>query len=113
MQYASVDISSATTTTVVAAVAGKKIFVHGFFLVISGAVTPNTVTWRSGSTDISGPIINVNAAGGGDPIVLTSPTVSNGHGGNIPTLETAAGEALNIVTGAADQVSGYVVYEVE
>ena len=85
------DVSTATTTEVVAAVAGKRIVVT--HLVISLAST-QTVIWRSGSTDITGEIIESYVAADNE----------------LGIMETSVGEALNLVTSAAVDSNGHLTY---
>ena len=88
---ASVDISTATTTAVVAAVAGKRIVVTN--LVLSFA-SGQTGVWKSGSTVLSGPFAESYSTGDNE----------------LGILETAIGEALNLTTSAAVAVAGHLTY---
>lgn len=101
MQYAPVNVNTATTHAVVAAVPGRRIRLLGYVLVAAGSVT---VQWASGSTARTGAMSLID----GHP--LTAPP-----GGDtidpIPYLQTEPGEALNLVLGGAVQVSGHVVYD--
>jgi len=90
----------AETKEIVAAVAGRKISVANIALTVGGETD---LTWLSAATPISGAM----ALGGtNEPRGMT-------HGlGDYP-LQTAAGEALNLTSGTAVQVSGYITYYLE
>lgn len=94
---AKVSIAAATTTTVVAAVAGKKIRILALYLVAGGAVNIN---WQSHTTTSNGDAALDIAANSG--IVLNFNPVG--------WFDTTSGEALDIVTSAASQLSGRIVY---
>lgn len=84
---------SAATTELVAATAGKRVYVTGWCISMD---TAGTAKLQSASTDLTGAMkIGVTPAG-----------MANGVS---PIVATAAGEALNLttVTGAA---KGYVSY---
>jgi len=87
----SINVATATTTAVVAAVAGFRIVVTN--LVLSQA-SGQTCIWKSGSTILSGPIVESYSTGDNE----------------LGILETAIGEALNLTTSAAVQVSGHLTY---
>lgn len=86
--------TSGDGTAVVAAVTGKKIRVLSYDLVCTAA---NAITWKSGSTAISG--AKSFAANGGQ--VKTHPQ---------GVMETAAAQALNLNLGSSQQVSGELSY---
>ena len=86
-----IDVSSISVAEIVAAVTDKKIVVLNLVITVASA---NTVTWRSASTDISGPLSESYTAG-------------DAHAG---LFETAAGEALNLNCVTADQISGHLTY---
>ena len=97
IQYAPISVSSAGSPgTIVAGVAGQQIRVLGYYFTNTVA---GTVTFDSGSTPLTGAM-----------------TTTANESLNIPVtkfgcFETTAGAALNLViTGASNQVSGYVVY---
>ena len=94
-KYAKIDVASAGDNTIVAAVAGKKIRVLQYALVVGAATT---VIWKSGSTAISGDM-SFDANSG-----ISSPFSPVG------LFETAAGEALVLNLSAANPVSGHLVY---
>ena len=101
-QYADADIKTAvideTTAAeneIVALVAGKSIRVLSFHLVTNAA---NVVTWRSNSTDITGPI----PLGTND--IVSARFTEEGH------FETVAGEALRLNAGTATAHGGWVQY---
>ncbi len=102
MPYASIDLNA--TGNVVAAVAGKRIRVVTYVLVASGA---GTVKWRSSTTsDLSGAMTVAT----GTPI--SAAPLPEGLAGQKGHLETATGEALNLLITGSIQVSGHLVYEV-
>ncbi len=86
-----IDVSAISAPDIVAAVSGKQIVVLNMVLTVASG---NTVTWRSASTDISGPI-------------KESYTAGDAHAA---LLETAAGEALVLNCVTADQISGHLTY---
>jgi len=86
-----VDIDTATTTALVAAVANKQIVVVNIALTVASG---QTIQWQSGSTAISGPM------GAGY-------TAGDAWSG---LMETVAGEALNLVTTSTGQVAGHITY---
>jgi len=87
-------ISTATSgdQTIVAAVSGKRIVVLNYLMTVS----TNTVTWKSGSTAISGAMDESHSVR--DP--------------DAGLIETALGEALVLNLGSAVQVSGFLTYAV-
>ena len=87
-------INRATTGTVVEAVTGRSIMVVSVVLVCSAA---NVVTWRSGTTAISG-AMSFGANGGY--------AMARDEG----VFATAEGEALTLLLGSAEQVSGHISY---
>lgn len=86
------------TIAVVAAVADKKIRVLQWVAGNNGAAA-TTLTWKSGSTTIAGPVSAVN-----DVAPINSGYCPDGH------FETAKNEALNLVQGGTEALGGYVVY---
>lgn len=89
--------SSSGANEIVAAVAGRKIQVLGFFMMAAAAVNAK---WQSASTDKTG--LLYPAANGG----AVAP-ISPGH--NF-WFETAAGEALNLNLSGTVAVGGLVRY---
>jgi len=77
--------------TIISAVTDKKIVVLNLVLTVASG---NTVTWKSSSSVISGPISESYTAG-------------DSHAG---ILETGDNEALVLNLGTTDQVSGYLTY---
>lgn len=100
LTFAKVDMSTATTTAIVAATTGKKIKVVSYTLVGGGATN---VTWKSATTALTGAI----------PLIASTVVAVGGQQDGGHVLETAAGEALNLTNSAAVQVSGHVSYFVE
>jgi len=90
---ANFDISTATTTAIVGAIAGKRIVVTNLVVSVGSS---QTIKWQSNTTDISGPIAESYATGDNE----------------LGVLETVAGEILNLVTSAAVAVTGHLTYVV-
>lgn len=99
----SVNITSATTTLIVAGQPGKKVYVWQFFLENNHASTDVTVTWKDGSTALNG-AGNLLKAGGGSWVHMCSGTVA---------FSTSNGGDLNLTTSAAGTISGQIQYTVE
>jgi len=96
--FAAIDASLAGDTTVVAAVAGRRIRVVKYSFLCAAAVT---VRWKSGAgTNLSG--LMAFAANGG----ISEPYCPVG------ILQTALGEALVINLSGAVGVGGLMTYEV-
>lgn len=95
MLFAGIDAAaSGDANAVIAAVSGKAIRVMCYTVVAAADVT---VTWKSGSTAISG-AMDLPAKGGASP---ASP---------LGMMQTAEGAALNLTLSGAVQVSGHVGY---
>lgn len=102
MATVAIVAASSGDNTLVAAVTGKKIRVHGYELSASGAVNAK---FRSGSTDITG-LLYLAAAG--------SPSDAQDRYGDTDGLfETVAGAALVLNLSAAVAVGGWVDYSLE
>ncbi len=95
VKRAIIDKATAATHEIVAAVAGKKIRVLGFYAVAAGAVV---ATWKSATTAVTGAMTMATG------VAVHAPPAGFGW------FETAAGEALNLTLGGAVQVSGNVIY---
>jgi len=94
--YAKIDISTATTTEIIAAPgAGKKIAIFSIFEKSGGV---NQVTWKDGTTAITGAI--PEAANSGEVMAVNF---------DKPLL-LGFNKAFNITTGQAVQLSGVVIY---
>lgn len=85
------DISTATTTEIVAAVTDKRIVVTNVVVIVGSS---QTIKWQSGSDDISGDMAESYTTGDNE----------------LGVLETDLGAALNLVTGAAVAVAGHLTY---
>ncbi|HXG77500.1 MAG TPA: hypothetical protein VNJ53_13120 [Gaiellaceae bacterium] len=96
-RYAAVDVATSGDTTLVAAVAGKRLRVLAFLLVGAGAVV---ATFKSGAA---------TALTGG--LTLAASTVVAAPFSPEGWFETAAGEALVLNLSAAVSVDGAVVYQ--
>lgn len=101
LQSASIAASTSGNTQVVAAVAGQRIYVAGFYASVNGAVN---VKFQSATTDITGLFYGQTAGNG-----LVAPHVPP------PAYwcRTASGEALNINLSAAVAVGGVLLYWTE
>lgn len=93
--FRKIDTAAAGDTSLVAAVAGKKIRVISYNLVSTSA---NTVKFRSATTDLTG---GMALPANGQADAEFSPI---GH------FETAVNEPLNINLSGATQVSGHLAY---
>lgn len=92
-----INVASATTTTLVALVAAKKIRILSMYLVSTGA---NTINFQSHTTTANSDGLMGFAANGGMVLPFNP----------IGWFDTTAGEALDMVTSGAGQVSGQLVY---
>lgn len=95
-KFASIAATASGQTTIVAAVAGKKIRTKQYTYIVGGAVD---VKFQSASTDLTGAQEH-SAKGEG-----AAPEHEDG------LFETVAGEALNINLSGAVNVSGSLQYE--
>jgi hypothetical protein len=100
-QSTSIDFNTAATQTVIAAVAGKRIFVLGYKL-FNGVATAQTVQFKSGSNLLGGVEALPSAVGGG----LVAPLAPQGR----CWFFTDVGVALTMVMSAATQVGGSIAY---
>jgi hypothetical protein len=90
-KFAVISATTAGDTLIVAAVTGKKLRVLDYVITDGAAVT---MKFRSGTTDITGPLTKGAAPG----------FSANGH------FETAAGAILNINLSTNATVGGHIVY---
>lgn len=96
LQFAAIDTAAAGDTTLVASVAGAKIRVYGFGLVVGAAIT---VRFKSGAaTNLTGPL--AFAANGGVSTAFSP----------VGLFETALGEGLVLNLSVAGSVGGWLVY---
>jgi hypothetical protein len=96
-------INGSGTTTIVAAVSGKRISVIAFL--VTGTATA-TMTFKSATTALTGPMnLGIAAGMGGSDTVspLTGSWNPDGH------FQTTAGEALKI-TASTGTAAGYLSY---
>jgi len=92
-----IDVAAATTTTLVAAVAGLRVYVYRVVLFVNGA---NSVTWQ----DTNGAaLFPVMAFGANSGLVLDEADTG-------PWMTTPLGTGLQLVTSAAVQASGRIYY---
>lgn len=97
IKTAVINIATAATHTIVAAVSGKKISIVALVFTVAGEVN---VTLQSNATAISGAM---DFGGTDEPRGIAQVN------GNYP-LQTNTGEAFKMTLSAAIQVSGYVTY---
>jgi hypothetical protein len=97
-KYAVINLADASGgSTVITAVPGYEIRVVGYALSAAGAVS---VTFRSNTTPLTGPM-PLGAAGSG---------LAPNSGTDASVFETAAGEALTVLTSAAVGIFGHISY---
>lgn len=101
MKYAVINASASGSNTIVAAVTNKRIRVLSYTMIAAGDVT---VTWRSASTAISGPMALATNGGAAPSAGQATPA------GLIGQFETNQGEALNLNLSAAVAVGGHITY---
>lgn len=100
-QFAAVDFSTAATQTLVAAVAGKRVYVVGYQL-YNGVATAQTVQFKSGSNLLTGVESLPSSVGGGAVLPLAPDKRC--------WFFTDVGAALTMVMSAATQVGGSVSF---
>lgn len=93
---ASINISSATTTAVIAARAGYVTRVYKMIMTVGAA---QTVDIKDGSTSLTG-----------GPLGFASSGIVNLHMDQTPWFTTTAGTALNFTTTTTGQTSGRIYY---
>ncbi len=92
-----INITSSGDNTVIAGVAGQVITVYGMFFQCGAATT---ITFKNGTTDLTGPMAFVS--GGGLNVFF---------GDSTPIFTLSAGNSLIIsVTGLLPQVGGFIYY---
>ena len=109
MKYAVVNASASGSSTIVAAVANKRIRVLSYVIIAAGAVT---VTWRSVDS-ASGYVTSISGA----MALAANGGVSPAAGQSVPAgligqFETNQGEELAINLSAAVSVAGHITYTV-
>lgn len=102
MNYVAINASSSGDNTIVSGVTGKKIRVLNYLVMCGNDVT---VTFKSGSNSISGPL--ALAANGG---VMAAAGTESGAGQVGLIQSTNQGEALILNLSAAFAVGGHLVY---
>lgn len=99
----SVDQAGGTTATLVAGAAGKRIRVVSFCLSVSGAA----VTVKSTLQDETANTVRMTLVGN-----ATTPVVYSFKGSDKdPAFEVLAGDGLELVTGTASAISGFLTYQ--
>ena len=97
-----VDQAGGTTATLIAALAGYRVQVTGFVLSVSGAA----VTVKSTLQDIDNDPVRMTLVGN-----ATTPIVHAYAGSpEAPAFETMSGDGLELVTGTAALISGFINY---
>jgi hypothetical protein len=113
-QSAAINVSSATTTNLVSAVANKPIFICGFAMSIAGSATTAASAKFEYGTTVStacdtGAQALTGTFGSGDAAVSTTPTVVVAGDGGSTLATIPAGNQLCVVTaGNAVDVQGVV-----
>lgn len=99
----SVDQAGGTTATLVAASTGKKIRVVSFVLSVSGAAC----TVKSTLQDQTANTVRATLVGN-----ATAPSVYSYKGSDKdPAFETIVSDGLELVTGTAAAISGFLTYQ--
>jgi hypothetical protein len=99
----SVDQAGGTTADIVAAVSGKSIRVVSFMLSVGGAA----VTVKSTFQDKTADTVRMTLVGN-----ATTPVVYTYKGSDKdPAFQVAQGDALELVTGTAAAISGFLTYQ--
>jgi hypothetical protein len=101
MLYAKISTTASGDTTVVTGISGKRIVVLGYTVLVSA---DTTLKWKSGSTDLTGPM-PVVASGGISP-VMSSGTYMDEFG----VLKCADGENLVLNSSATANCGGHLTY---
>lgn len=101
MPNAVISAASSGANTIVAAVTGCKIRVHGYVFIAADTVN---ATWKSNTTALSGALPLVAQAG------AVAPLAPRSFGVNEFWFETNQGEALILSLDAAKQISGHLSY---
>lgn len=103
MPYAAISANTAGDNTVVSGVSGRKIRVQNYTIASGGNIT---LTWKSGSTAISG---NLPISANGSLSVSAGAMTPTGLDG---VLQCAGGEDLVLALSANAAVGGHIRYEV-
>lgn len=101
--YAKIDTATAGANTLVTGQTGKKIEVIQYTI---NAVADNTMTFKSGSTALTGPM-SLSASE-----VIVSVTAPSTYQTMNALFETASGESLVLTLANATQVSGHLTYRI-
>ena len=102
MKYAKIELTAAGNGTILAGIAGKRFRVLTY---LACSTVDVLMTWKSGSTALSGPM----AVGAYSNIV-------DGNADSLPSgiigvLETAEGEDLVLSLSGASSVGGHLTYQ--
>ena len=103
MLFAPINSATASTITVVSAMAGKKIRVCNYVIVAGGSCNPYFAT-STGTTKLTGAFPLAAQAGVSSGPAPESMGMSQGH------FETNTGDSLQIVLDQSVQISGHLSY---
>lgn len=95
VQRAAITQSASGASVLVAGVGGQRVYVLKWLVIVGGATN---LTFEDGSTPLTGAL----------PLVANQPLA--GAEGPLAHFVTTAGNALNLVSSAAVQVSGYLLF---
>jgi hypothetical protein len=103
LEYLSVDQAGGTTATLIAAKSGYRVEVVSLCLSVGGAA----VTVKSTLQDITANTVRMTLVGN-----ATTPVVYSfaGDTKNSSAFKTATGEGVELVTGTAAAISGFLTY---
>lgn len=105
IQSINVDQAGGVTATLIAAIAGYRVVVVGFCLAVGEAA----ITVESTLQDITANTIRMTLVGN-----ATTPVVYSFSGSKqSPAFQTALSEGLELVTGAASAIRGFINYTYE
>ena len=101
-EFLSVDQAGGATATLVAAKTGYRVQVTGFCLSVGGAA----ITVKSTFQDITANTVRFTVVGN-----ATTPVIYMYDGGvENPAFHTALDEGLELVTGTASAIGGFITY---
>lgn len=104
MPYAVVNATASGSNEILPSIGGRSYRVLSYTIIAATAVV---VTWKSGSTAISGPMALTDNGG------AAVPNTGSGVGGvQMGVFETARGAALNLDLSAAVVVGGHLTYQI-
>lgn len=95
VQRVAINLSASGDTVVIAAVAGQRVHVLRWLVIVGGSTS---LTFKDGTTALTGPM----------PLVANQPL--SGAEGDLSHFVTTAGNGLTLNSSSAVQVSGYLLY---